>query len=214
MADQAREEALVAWADRLVAPKTLLFGAARFLVFLLVFTFLWMETGLGAKVHGTLIGTANALLEAVESKRSHTVIKYEPDPSKPGQTRAVEYKARNKVKAKFNHRLTYTLGVALALCVFLPHRPWPKGLIAFVIVAVSMLLMLFVETIGHAYHVLGVKLAGDGSHAASFSETSLLMGLTYVILPALANAAGWCGSGWIWTRCKKASPVTEEPVDA
>lgn len=207
-----QDQALVAWADRLVAPRALIFGILRFLGFLFLFTFLWMQGGMGAAIHNTLISSANSLLEAVESRRSHTVIRYEPDPSRPGQTRAVEYEARHKVRAKFNHRLTYTLGIALALCCFLPHRPWPRAVLAFCIVCISMLFLLFLASIAHAYHVLGVKLAGGGRHAASFTETSLLFGIAYIILPLLANAAGWWGAPWILARCK--SNIPAEPADA
>jgi hypothetical protein len=207
MKPNPKNSPLPAWADRIVAPRAMILGALRFLAFLILFTVLWMQGGMGPKVHAAIIGSANAVLETIESNRSHTIIRYEPDPNRPGQTRAVEYVARNKVKAKFNHRLTYTLGLALALCCFLPHRPWPKALLALGIVAVSMVLLLFVSMIAHAYHVLSVKLANDGVHAADFTETSLLFGVSYMVLPLLSNAAGWWGSGWILSRCKRETDV-------
>ena len=66
-----------------------------------------------------------------------------------------------------------------------------------------MLLFLFCATVGHAYHVLGVKLANDGRHAADFTETSFLFGLSYLILPLLANASGWWGAGWLMNLRKR-----------
>lgn len=203
-------DALLAWSDRFVAPKTLLWGMLRFLTFLILFTAVWMQGGIGTKVHHALISSADTLLESIESRRSHTVIRYQPDPNRPGHTHAVEYTARNKVKAKFNHRLTYTLGIALALCCFLPYRPWPKALLALAIVGCSMMLLLFGATIAHAYHVLSVKLASEGRHAADFTETSFLFGLSYTIFPLLANAAGWWGSTWIMNLRTKPKPPADE----